>query len=347
MDEIVFSSGVLDKSEPPVQKYLFIKDLKPKDFIQSSFLVKRKELPLSKNGKPYLLMHLMDRTGEIDTRLWDDAERISDMFTEGDVVAIAGRVHHFQNRLQLIVSHLSPIAKAEVNIIDYLPAAPENLDSLYGDLICVFKELGNRWVRELGLCLLEDPEISERYKICPAAKTIHHAFIGGLLTHSLQVIRSVNAIFPLYPNIDRDILVFGAAFHDFGKIFELSYRNGVFTYTDEGRLVGHITIGVSLIDRKIQKMADFPKDLEWQLKHIVLSHHGHLEFGSPKRPVTLEAVILHALDDMDSKINSIQTLMESERNPLRWTGHHKAYDQYYLKPDAYLVHPPSAHERDD
>jgi 3'-5' exoribonuclease len=201
---------------------------------------------------------------------------------------------------------------------------------MYAQMLQIFRDLPNPWVRGLGVALLEDPEIQSRYRKCPAAKTIHHAFVGGLLCHSLQIIRLADAVLPLYKGINRDLVVFGAAFHDFGKIFELSY-DGSFGYTDEGRLVGHIAIGVTLIDRKIRLMPGFPEDLEWQLKHLVLSHHGRLEYGSPKRPHTLEAQLVHHLDDMDSKINSIQTFIASENSGSRWTGHHKAYDQYYYR----------------
>lgn len=318
-----------------VTKSIFIKDLKPRDTVHSLFLVKSKQTPLSKNGKPYLALQLMDRSGEIDCRVWENADELSGTVKEGDVVAIGGKVHEFQRRLQLIAEHLVPVPTGEVTLSDFIPRGPENLDELYGELTRIFEGLSNPWVRQLSLALLGDPEIAERYKVCPAAKTIHHAFVGGLLVHSLQLAKLVDAILPHYSDIDRDIVLFGAAFHDFGKIYELSY-NGMFGYTDEGRLVGHIAIGVTIIDRKIREIPGFPKDLEFQLKHIVLAHHGHLEYGSPKRPHTIEAQLLHHLDDMDSKLNSIQTFMRAERNGSRWTGEHRAYQQYYYRPDSYL-----------
>lgn len=320
----------------PVTKSIFIKDLKPKDTVHSLFLVKAKQTPLARNGKPYLALQLMDRSGEIDCRVWENADELSGAVREGDVVVVGGKVHEFQRRLQLIAEHLVAVPPGEVSLTDFIPRGPENLETLYDELVACFEGLSNPWVRELSLSLLRDPEIAERYKVCPAAKTIHHAFIGGLLVHSLQLIKLVDAILPLYTDLDRDILLFGAAFHDFGKIYELSY-NGMFGYTDEGRLVGHITIGATLIDRKIRQMPGFPEPLEWQLKHIVLAHHGHLEYGSPKRPHTIEAQLLHHLDDMDSKLNSIQTFMRAERNGSRWTGEHRAYQQYYYRPDSYVT----------
>jgi 3'-5' exoribonuclease len=323
------------QQNPILNKSIFISDLGESSSFTSTFLVRSKERMFSKNGKPYLSMHLGDKTGMLDTRIWDRVDELFDGFQEGDVVAVAGKTHLFQNRLQMVVTHLVPVAASEVTLADYLPATDQDLEQLYDQLRAVFEALENPWVKKLALVLLNDPEISKRYKLCPAAKTVHHAFIGGLLVHSLQLVRLVEAVHPLYPTADKSLLMFGAAFHDFGKIYELSYHNG-FGYTDEGRLVGHITIGATIIDRKVREMEGFPEALEWQLKHLVLSHHGKLEYGSPKRPHTLEAQLVHHLDDMDSKMNSIETFMRDEKNVSRWTGHHKAYDNYYYKPDCTL-----------
>ncbi len=328
----------LSDSPRASEKCIFIKDLKGNDVVRSTFLVQSKTMPMAKNGKPYLSLMLSDSTGVIDTRIWHDVETVGACFAEGDVVAVSAKTHVFQNRMQMVVSHIIPVPLSEVDPLAYLPRSAENLEEKFEQLLTIFEGLENPWIRQLGLALLKDPDIASRYKVCPAAKTIHHAFLGGLLVHSLQLIQLVEAILPHYQKLDRSILIFGAAFHDFGKIYELSYNHG-FGYTDEGKLVGHIAIGVQLVDRKILGIAEFPKELEWQLKHIILSHHGRLEYGSPKRPHTVEAQLLHHLDDMDSKINSIQTMMEAEANDCRWTAHHKAYDNYYYKSDAYLAQP--------
>ena len=319
----------------PVRKTLFVKDLKPKDLIRTSFLVKAKSLLLNRQGKPYLAMMLSDKTGEIDTRVWEPSDELVNSFQEGDVIAVSGKAVPYQNRLQLVLDHLVPLEAQEIELVDYLPAARGDVEAMWAKLIETFEGLKNPWVRDLSLALLHDPEIASRYKRCPAAKTIHHAYVGGLLSHSLQLTKLVDAILPLYEDLDRDILLFGAVFHDFGKIFELSY-DGSFGYTDEGRLVGHIAIGTCLIDRKLRGMPEFPVELEWQLKHMVLSHHGKLEYGSPKRPHTVEAQVLAMLDDMDSKIESIQSFTRAPAGGARWTGHHRAYDQYYYRPDKYL-----------
>ncbi len=312
-------------------KQCFIADLKPQDSVRSTFLVKSKGVMQARNGKPYLAMILGDCTGSVDTRVWtDDAVQLSEQFVEGDVIAIAGRAQWFQNRLQLVVDNLVPV-EGPVAMGDYLPRADMDSQAKYEELKATFAGLECSWTRKLATALLNHPEVASRYPLCPAAKTIHHAYLGGLLVHSLQLTKLVDAVLPYYPRLNRNILMFGAAFHDFGKVFELSY-DGTFGYTDEGRLVGHITIGTVLIDREIRKIPDFPEELEWQLKHMVLSHHGRLEYGSPVRPQTLEAQLMHHLDDMDSKLNSIQELMDADRGTARWTPMHKAYESAYFKP---------------
>jgi 3'-5' exoribonuclease len=314
----------------PFKKLLFIKDLKPRDVVRTSFLVKSKELLTNKQGKPYLALMLADKTGEIDSRVWDNAEQLAATFNEGDIVAVGAKAHLFQDRMQLMVEDLVPLPPEEVAVDEYLPKMDIDLEGLYAELIARFERIENKWVKALALSLLNDPEIAQRYKLCPAAKTIHHAYIGGLLVHSLQLVKLVDAVHAYYSALDINLLLFGAAFHDFGKIFELSY-NRQFGYTDEGKLVGHIAIGVVLIDRKICAIPDFPKELEWHLKHLVLSHHGKLEYGSPKIPATLEAELVHWLDHMDSRLESIQGLIRADKNPGKWTAQHRAYGQYYWK----------------
>lgn len=316
---------------PESIKRFFVSDLKPQDTVRSSFMVKSKGIMQAKNGQPYLALTLGDRTGCVDTRVWTkDVVELASTFREGDVIAVSGKAQWFQNRMQLVVDNLVPL-EMPVTLTDYLPKADGDSEAKYQELVSVFEGLDCPWTRRLALDLLADPEISARYPLAPAAKTIHHAYLGGLLTHSLHLIRMVNVVAPLYPRLNRNTLLFGAAFHDFGKVFELSY-DGNFGYSDEGRLVGHIAIGTVLVDRAIRKIDGFPSDLEFQLKHMILSHHGKIEYGSPVKPQTLEAQLVHHLDDMDSKLNSIQELIDSERNNSSWTALHKAYGTSYFKP---------------
>ncbi len=315
-------------------KQLFVQDLGAKDIVRTSFLVRSKELLFAKNGKAYLALQLGDRTGTLDARAWERAEALSDSFNEGDVVAVAGKTHLFQGRMQLVVEHLIKLEPEETDLTQYVPKAEGDIDAMYAELTQVFREVPNTWISTLALALLEDAEIADRYKRCPAAKTIHHAYLGGLLAHSLHLVKLADRVLPLYPVVDRSLVLFGCAFHDFGKIYELSYDTD-FDYTDEGRLVGHITIGATIIDRKIRAIEGFPKILEYHAKHLVLSHHGKLEFGSPKRPATMEAELVHQLDTLDSRLNGIETFLRADRTGSRWSPYHRAYDQYYFRPDEF------------
>lgn len=304
--------------------------MKPQDTVRSTFLVRAKGVQQAKNGKPYLALTLADRTGFVDTRIWsEDAVELAETFREGDIVAVSGRAQWFQNRLQLVVDNLVPIDEP-LPLEDFLPRADGDSQARYAELISIFEKVECPWTRQVALELLHDPEVASRYPLSPAAKTIHHAYLGGLLVHSLSLVKLVQSVAPHYPRLNPSLLLFGAAFHDFGKIFELSYE-GQLGYTDEGRLVGHIAIGTVLVDRVIQKIPGFPKEIEWQLKHLILSHHGKIEYGSPVKPQTLEAQLVHHLDDMDSKINSIQELMDSERSQARWTAVHRAYEAAYYR----------------
>lgn len=323
-------------TQGPVHKQIFVRDLRAQDVVRSTFLVKSKTLTTARNSKPYLALTLSDKSGDVDTRIWDDVDHLSKTFDSGDFVAVAGKAHQHQNRLQLTVSHLTPVPVAQVTLADYFPVSPDDREAQYAELIGRFQQAQNVWIGTLAVNLLSNPEIAEGYKLCPAAKTVHHAFIGGLLAHSLQLVRLMDVMAPFYPDLDRDLLAFGAAFHDFGKIYELSYRRN-FGYTDEGQLVGHMAIAISLVDREIQKIEGFPPALEWHIKHLILSHHGRLEYGSPKRPATLEALMVSAMDDLDSKLQSVQALMATEVNASRWTSMHRAYEQVYYKPDKYVT----------
>lgn len=325
-----------------IQKRCFVEQLRPKDRVQTALLIRQVELLTSRDGKSYLSMLLSDKTGTVESRMWNDADIWFTRLTEGMFVSVSGKVNLHQNRLQLSLETLAPLASEDLDLDDFLPKSQEDLPALYNELISVFENLEDPWVKRLGLSLLQDPEISSRFGRAPAAKSIHHAFVGGLLSHSMQLVRLTDAVAPLYPEADRSILVFGAVFHDFGKIFELSYERG-FEYTDEGKLVGHIPIGTIILDQHIRAIEGFPSQLEYQLKHILLSHHGRLEYGSPKVPQTIEAEIVHLLDTLDSRMESILTFIKSDKGSGRWTSMHKAFQRSYYKPDKFV----GANRRDD
>ena len=312
-------------------KRIFIDGLKENDKFESTFLVKGKALALSKNGKHYLNLKLGDKTGEIEARVWDNAEYFSSIFEKDDFIRGTARVSKYQNNLQLVFFDIEKCDENEIFIDDFLPKTDKNIERMFKELVEISKEIKNGYLRGLLNLFFEDEEFTRRFKIAPAAKGLHHVYIGGLLEHSLSVGKLILDVAKHYKGINTDLLLTGGILHDIGKIHELSYDRS-FDYTDKGRLLGHITIGVEMIEDKIIEVPDFPEDLGMLLKHLILSHHGHYEFGSPKRPKTIEAIILYYLDDLDSKVNGFQQFIEKEKgNKSKWTSYHRLFERYIYK----------------
>ena len=312
-------------------KKVFLKDIKEKDRLDNIFLVAKKEMGLSRSGKPYLNIKLMDKTGDIEARVWDDAEAVSKNFEKNDFVRIKGSAVAYQGGLQINISEIAKTDRDDVSVTDFLPASSRDPDEMMAELEGIVADIKNVYIGRLLTLFLKDAEIKRLLKIAPAAKSMHHPYLGGLLEHILSLCRLVDAVAKHYRNINRDLLIAGAILHDIGKIHELMFERA-FDYSDEGRLLGHITIGVNMIDRKLEKLPDFPKEMAMLLKHMLLSHHGYLEFGSPKRPKTVEATILYYLDDMDSKVQAMQALIEKEKDiDSNWTSFHKLYERYIYK----------------
>ncbi|MCC6278028.1 MAG: HD domain-containing protein [Oligoflexia bacterium] len=297
-----------------------VSSLKDKDPVEGIFLVRTKATPLAKSGKPYLACMLGDKSGQIDSRMWDGVEAVADSFQTDDFVWVRGTVNLYQKRLQLVIGELKKVPKSEVNPADFLPSSETDPEIMFKNLIAIVNGMKNKHLKQLILSTLEDPEIRPKYLRCPAARSIHHAYLGGLLEHTLSICKVMMFIASHYKNVDLDLLLVGAVFHDIGKIWELEFETGV-TYTDVGRLVGHLVLGSELIEKKAATIAGFPDHLKTVCKHLVLSHHGKMEFGSPKIPMTLEAYIVAAIDDFDSKVNQIQVFMHNEsKKGESWTS---------------------------
>ena len=310
---------------------IFVKDIHDRDLVNSVFLVKDKITAMAKNGKPYLTLRLMDKSGEIEGRVWDNADEVAATFDKDDFIAIRSKASVYLGKMQLIVALLKRVPDAEVNLADFLPESSRPVEEMCAELDTVLESIGNPWLRRLMTLFREDEPFMALYRTAPAAKGMHHVYLGGLLEHSLSVASLVDRIVPQYEHLNRDILVVGALLHDVGKVREMTYARA-FDYTDEGKLLGHISIGVEMIHEKIMLIEGFPRELGMLLKHMILSHHGQYEFGSPKRPKTIEATVLNYLDDMDSKINGIRTHMNKELdNGGRWTAYHRLYDRYYYR----------------
>ena len=313
-------------------KKVYAGQVRENDFIEDVFLVKSKNLSVGKTGKPYLVVSLMDRTGDLEGRVWDDAENVSQGFDTDNFVNVGGRVSSYMGKLQLKISNISRAGEEGIDLGDFLPVSKISPDEMMSDLKKIAGKVKDRNIANLLDAFFRDDKLCDAFKRAPAAKGMHHVYIGGLLEHALSLCRLVDTVSAHYgSSINRDILIAGAIFHDIGKTRELSYLRS-FGYTDEGRLIGHITIGAQILDDKIREAGGFPQELGILLKHMILSHHGEYEYGSPKRPKTLEATILSYLDDLDAKVNSIQTLIESEAgNDSNWTGYHRLFERYICK----------------
>jgi 3'-5' exoribonuclease len=299
---------------------VFIGDIRDRDQVSSVFLVKEKTMAMAKNGKPYMTLHLMDKSDVISAR-----------FEKDDFISVQAKASVYLGKMQLIVSELSRVPESEVNLADFLPESDRDCGEMAAELGSLVASLADENLHKLLCAFFEDPGFMELYRIAPAAKGMHHVYLGGLLEHSLAVAKLVDGIAPLYPGLNRDLLVAGALLHDVGKVREMTYLRS-FDYTDEGKLLGHITIGTEMIQEKVSSIPGFPADLAMLLKHMILSHHGQYEFGSPKRPKTIEATVLNYLDDLDSKINGIRTHIRKEpANHSRWTTYHRLYDRYFYK----------------
>lgn len=312
-------------------KKIFIKDIKERDNVVDAFLVAKKETGISKSGKPYLNLRIMDSSGEMEARVWDDAEEVGKGFNKNEVVQIKGFAVAYQGGIQLNVSSVKAMAEGQYSLRDFLPASAVDPKELAAGLDAIIESIRDRHVKALLRSIFNDPEVRDKFITAPAAKSMHHPYLGGLAEHVISICGLAEKIVEHYgESINRDLLLAGAMLHDVGKIYELSYQRS-FDYTDEGRLLGHITIGIELIDRKAMTVPDFPREILMHIKHLVLSHHGQLEFGSPKRPKTIEAIILSYLDDLDAKVNTVRSLITDKGDGSNWTSYQKLFERYIYR----------------
>jgi 3'-5' exoribonuclease len=279
--------------------------------ITSSFVVASKQVKPKKNGEPYLALTLADRTGQIEAKMWDNVEEFIDAFEQDDFLKIKGLVNKYKNRFQLTIHKLRRMGETEIDYTDYLPKTTKDIGELWRTLADFVGTFQNQHLKSLVESFMSDPEIAERYRNAPAAKTLHHAYIGGLLDHVVSLFRSCDLMCRNYPQINRDLLLTGAFLHDIGKIHELTY-NRSFSYTTRGQLLGHMIIELEMLQAKLAKFPNFPGEMKTLLEHMIISHHGQYDFGSPKLPMFPEALMLHYLDDLDSKMESMRAHFERE-----------------------------------
>lgn len=329
------TSGAVSKSQ-------FVRDLKEKEAVSAPFLIKYSAMGVDKNGKPYMNLVFMDRSGEIEGRVWEDVQRHVGQAVRDAFVLVEGRCQSYQGRRQIVVTRMQVLREDEVSAKDFVAESALDPESLHQKLLGYVETMKDPFYRALAESVLrDDAAIVDRLKRAPAAKSLHHAYRTGLLEHVVSITGILDALSVHYGKIlDRDLLFLGGFFHDIGKLWELSYER-VTEYTTEGKLIGHLVMGVELIDRKIRELeaqpgripGAFPEDKKLLAKHLVLAHHGVLEYGSPKRPKVLEALIVHMVDDLDSKVNAIQSFVSNDQTPGRWTALNRQFERFFYKPD--------------
>jgi len=293
--------------------HLNIRDLQPDFKGDEYYLLKLLAVREKKNGGQYLLMKFGDATGEIMGMMWDNFEGVPESVKPGDFVKIRFRVQTYNNNYQMVVTKIRKAEDAEIEDPSiFFPASERDPQDMLNEVLGIIEtELTNPHLKGLAQSVYSDADVVERALTAPAAKSMHHAYRGGYLEHLLTLLKLALQVLPVYPFVHKDLVLAGLLFHDLGKLWELGYERD-FTYTTEGRLLGHITLEIDYISKRIDAMADFPEGLRLHLLHILLSHHGELEFGSPKRPKTPEALLVNMLDNIDAKLNAFYHAIEAD-----------------------------------
>jgi 3'-5' exoribonuclease len=314
----------------------FVAELTDGENLDEVYLATDKQLRANRNGNLYIQLELRDRTGSIGARLWNAGEAQTRLFDEGDFVRARGKVQLFQGSLQVILNALERVPASQVDIADFLPQTEKDIGKLLQQLRTTLTRVSNPHLRALAECFLIDQEFVRCFSRAPAGTRNHHSYVGGLLEHVVNMLDVAERILPLYPRLDRDLLLMGIFLHDIGKVRELSYER-VFGYTDEGQLVGHLVIGVQMLTDKVQQVPDltgepFPAELLLRLEHMIVSHHGSYEFGSPKLPMTPEAIALHHLDNLDAKVHTfVRDIDEDRGSGTAWTPYSPSLQRRLFK----------------
>jgi 3'-5' exoribonuclease len=312
------------------QNHLWIKEMKEEDRVRGLYLVKVKKVGTTKNGDPFLSITLGDRTGEVEARVWDKVDTLSPLFNEGDVIQVEGHAGAYRNQVQVTLTDIEVPKDRTTDPDLFLESSRKDVTEMIGALRGVLQEIESGYIRSLVERFLSDRQFLRRFKRAPAAKNFHHNYLGGLLEHTLSVCQVCRYVIEHYPELDKDMMLAGGFLHDIGKTKELRFDR-VIDYSDEGRLLGHVVLGIGMVDEKLADIKDFPQELAVRLKHLIISHHGQFEFGSPKRPKFLEAFALHLIDDLDAKMNGLGRFMEKDRMEGDWTEFNRLYDRYFLK----------------
>ncbi len=312
-------------------KNLFVNALKSGEDIEDIFVLAEKSLKQKKDGNNFLNVVLSDKTGQLKGVAWDNVDELNAAAVSGDFVSVSGRVSEYRDSLQLTIRSMTRCPRDSVEPADFLPATNLDVDELFQRLVEKTETVQNEHLKRLFHAFWADEDLVKAFKTAPAAKNMHHAYLGGLLVHTLSMVILADKVANHYRGgaIDRDLLIAGAVFHDIGKIREFVYDYRI-DYSDEGRLLSHIVIGIRMIDEKLDGLEDFPKELEILLKHMVVSHHGTREYGSPEVPKTIEAVLLNYVDEIDSKVNGIREFIGREEGADNWTSYNRMLGRHFF-----------------
>jgi 3'-5' exoribonuclease len=317
-------------------KPAFVADLQDGQTVSTFFLVRDKEIRTSANtGKSWLQLELADRTGALSAKMWDNFASVAQTFDRDDVIRVRGRVRLYRGEKELTIEQILPAGETEYALEDFLPQTKQDVEQLYAALRQEISQVGNPWLKNLLTSVVDDPEIAPKLKRAPAAMTMHHAYLGGLLEHLVSLCGLARHLVQQYPEVDADLLLAAIVLHDIGKIEELSYGRAI-RYTTEGELLGHIVIGLGIVRRKMDAIPNFPRPLAAVLEHLIASHHGEYEFGSPKLPAMREAVLFHMLDDLDSKMAAMRDTLAEPKGEDEWTSRNPALRRSLLRVGDYL-----------
>jgi 3'-5' exoribonuclease len=319
-------------------KTSFVTDLGTEQTITTYFLVHEKEIRNTREGKQYLRLELGDRSGTIEARMWDQFEAIAKEFGRDDFVKVQARVEIYRNKPQLSLQQVRRAKPEEVDLADFLPHTKEDVAKLWAQLLEYADSIANPWLKKLVNAIITDTAIAARYKRAPAAKVMHHAYLGGLLEHVIGLCSLAKQVAAHYPELNADLLLTVAILHDVGKLDELCYDRAI-GYTTEGQLLGHIVMELETVSKAMDALEGFPANLKTVVQHLLISHHGQYEFGSPKLPMIREAMVFHYLDDMDSKMAAVRASLAADSGEEEWSTYSPALGRKFLRLDEFLKTP--------
>jgi 3'-5' exoribonuclease len=310
---------------------IFVSDIAPNQEVAGSFVVDEKQLRVARSGIPFLTLKLTDKSGQISGRIWEQAEERSSSIDIKSVVFVRGRSELFREELQLQIDEIAPVPMVDIDRADFLPVCPRSIDDLMEKLRELAATIKKGPLQRLMRQILNDTHLMDRFRAAPAAKSMHHAYLGGLLEHTVAVAELVSSMTAFYPDLNRDLLVIGAILHDIGKVDEFTYDLCI-DYSPSGRLLGHMVLGVQILDERIRSLRAFPSEQALLLSHLILSHHGEVELGAVRLPMTREAFVLHFADDLDAKMNSLtRILADSKQGDEAWTPYQPLFERFFFR----------------